>query len=156
MALKQRIEIIRSIYKHKEALPITILAGSLMAFVLFYFTYFEQIYWSMGKLYAYAQVIIQILLSALFGINIALLWFKLKFAASANSGKEIGSITIASVISIIVSGCPVCGITLAYYLGIASIFASFPLYGLELKIIGLLLLLYSTNLLAKDLYSCKI
>ncbi|MEK6916512.1 MAG: hypothetical protein AABW92_02095 [Nanoarchaeota archaeon] len=156
MKFKDRIETVKSIYKHKDSLPVTIIAGLLMASVLFYFTHFEQIYWNIGKIYAYSQVVIQILLSVLFGINIALLWYKLKFAASVNSGKEIGSTTVASVISIIVSGCPACGITIAYYLGIASIFTILPLYGLELKMIGILLILYSTNMLVEKLHACKI
>jgi len=108
----------------------------------------------MGPLYLFAQVIIQIMLALLFGVNMALLWNKLKFTHKVTN--EATSITIASVLGLLVSGCPACGITLASYLGLASVFASIPLFGLELKLIGILLLLYSTYSLSKSMYTCKL
>jgi hypothetical protein len=122
---------------------------------MFYFTYFEATFHNIGASYAYVQTFLQIALAVLFGINVAMLWHKLKFTAQF-SAKDANATTISAVFGIIVSGCPACGITIASYLGLASFFASFPLLGMELKILGVMLLLYSIDSLAKNLNACEI
>ncbi len=152
-----QLQSIKDVYSKKESFLITLFGALFLGGILFYFTSFEQIYWNIGALYAITQVVVQVLLSLLFGLNLALLWYKLRFVAeSNNTGRETTSTVIGSVISVIVSGCPACGITLASYLGLATFFTAFPLYGLELKLLGLGLLMYSTNDIAKDMYVCKI
>jgi len=151
-----QLEIIKQVYSHKKCYLITLFGTLLIGFVMFYFTHFQLLYHNIGKVYAYAQVIVQVILAILFGINLALFWHKMHFVSKVNSSKEAATTTIASILGIIISGCPVCGITLASYLGLATLFSSLPFFGIELKVIGILLLLYSTNSLAKKMYVCEV
>ncbi|MBT3407451.1 hypothetical protein HOK68_05370 [Candidatus Woesearchaeota archaeon] len=146
---------IKKAFKNVNTLLIGTFSSLVIAFIMFYFTDFELIKINLGIVYATAHMSLEILISVLFGLNIGLLWTKLKYIGGV-SKTTTGSTVIGSIMGILVSGCPVCSITLASYLGLASIIATFPLFGLELKIIGLLLLLYSTNDLSKNLYSCSI
>ena len=155
MELRQKFKNIKDVYSRPASCVLTIVASLFMGYILFSFTFYELIVGNMGKQYADIQVAAQIILSILFGVNITLLWHKLSFAKQL-SAKEYGSTATGSVLGILVSGCPVCGITVASYLGIASVFTFFPFFGLELKFIGILLLLYSINYLSKTLYTCEL
>jgi cytochrome c biogenesis protein CcdA len=153
--LNSRIQDIKIVYSNKIAYIITLVFALLMTIALFYFTHYETIVGNLGKTYANVQVFIQAIIAILFGINITLLWHKFKLAKGFDV-KANGSTALGSFFALLVSGCPACGITLASYLGLSSIFASLPWFGLEIKIIGLLLLAYSTNYLLKNINSCKI
>jgi hypothetical protein len=154
MMLKDRWDALKQVYSLHSSYSITLLSGAIMAFVLFYFTKYDLIAGNLGKVYANTQVISQIALSVLFGVNLSILWYKLKISSGVDA-KAKGTTALGSVIAIIVSGCPACGVTLAGYLGLASFFSVFPLYGLELKFVGIGLLVYSTNYLLKNLNYCK-
>ena len=155
MVVKQRLEALKQVYSLHSSYVLTILSGLLMGSVLFYFTEYDLIVGNIGKIYADIQVASQILISVLFGVNLSVLWYKLKLS-SGNDVTAKSTTALGSVMAIIVSGCPACGVTLAGYLGLASVFSAFPLYGLELKIAGLLLLLFSTNYLLVNLNKCKV
>ena len=154
MKLRNKLENIRSVFDKKESYAIAFFSCLFIGVVMFYFTYFEATFYNIGAVYAYVQTFLQIALAVLFGINIAMLWYKLKFMSEFAS-KEANSTTISAVLGVIVSGCPACGITIASYIGLASFFASFPLFGMELKIIGVILILFSINSLAKNLNACE-
>tara|TARA_Y100000310_G_C20660910_1_gene804719 strand:+ start:397 stop:852 length:456 start_codon:yes stop_codon:yes gene_type:complete len=144
---------IKILYSQKKYFIITLISAFLIGYVMFYFTHFENMKGNLGSSFAYTQLTTQIIISGLFGINMAALWYKLKLSSLV---KEKTSTSLAAVFSVIVSGCPACGITLASYLGLASFFSALPFFGLELKIVAILLLLYSTNSLIKNLNNCKI
>ncbi len=137
----RRLESLKGIYKERKYLFISTASALLFAIPLFYFTHYEEIAGNLGRVYANVQVTAQAILIILFGINIALLWHRISMASSER--KEAGSTAVGSIISILVSGCPACGITLASYLGIVSVFSVFPFFGLELKFFGIALLLFS-------------
>lgn len=155
MKFSERLEIFREVFSRKESYLIFLVPSLIFGYFMFYFTNLELIIGNMGKIYAISQIFIQIMLSLLFGLNIALLWNKLR-VSSEFSSKEAHATTFASILSILVSGCPSCGITLASYIGLASFFSAFPLEGLELKILGLILLVYSNESLVRNMYVCKI
>ena len=155
MSLENKWNNVKLAYSKKETYVVTIISSLLMAAILFYFTDIPSIVGNLGLIYAYTLIITQIILSILFGVNIGLLWFKLRLTSGFDS-KAQGTTALGSVLAIIVSGCPACGITLAGYLGIASIFSSLPLFGLELKFVGIGLLLYSSNYIVKNISSCNL
>ncbi len=152
--MQKYIDSLYLVYSKKSSWPITLGATLLIGWVFFYFTYFKLTMGNLGTAYALAQVILQVLTSLLFGVNVTALWFKLQLAGSVKK-QQSAATAFGGILSVIVSGCPACGITLASYLGIASIFTGLPLFGMELKIAGLLLILYSTVSLLKDVGSCK-
>ncbi len=61
--------------------------------------------------------------------------------------KSIFSGGLGSALALVTSSCPVCGSTLLSTLGIAGSLYSLPFQGLELKVVSLLLLLFSLYLL---------
>ncbi|HLD59750.1 MAG TPA: hypothetical protein VI912_02055 [Candidatus Bilamarchaeaceae archaeon] len=151
----QRIGNLRKVYSRPTSYLITVVASLLIGGVLFYFTDYELIVGNFNQIYANSQVIAQVILSILFGINVSILYYKLK-TVSALKPKDYGSTATGSILGIIVSGCPSCGVTLASYLGLASFFSSFPFFGLEIKILGILILIYSINNLLKNLDLCEV
>jgi hypothetical protein len=153
MDKKQIFSTFKDVYSNVGAYVATFVATGLISILMFKFTNFDSMYYGKGPIYAYSQVILQIILALLTGINVALLWHKLKFSAQFN-GKEAGATTIGSVFGVLVSGCPSCGITIASYLGLGSILTQLPFSGTELKIVGLGLLIYSINSLVKNMYLC--
>ena len=94
-------------------------------------------------------------------INIVCIWlfvgsfvYKRRFFGSSSQNNQSG--WFASITSILTSGCPSCSITLASYLGLASFFALLPYNGLELKIIGTCVLIWSVYNNIKNLTVCNI
>lgn len=146
---------IKSLYSQKDAWIVSIFSAIIIGAILFYFTNFELLSGNFGKAYAWTQVIVQVFIMGLFGINISLLYQKLKMAGSIKASEK-GTTALGGFLGVLVSGCPACGVTIASYLGLASIFTAFPSLGLTIKFIGIFLMLYSVNSLAKSLFECNI
>jgi len=121
--------------------------------VMEYFSDRALIAGNFGTTYATINLIFDI-------INIILIWlfvasFSYKRRLFGTSSKNNQSGWFWSITSVLVSGCPACSITLASYLWLASLFALLPYNGLELKILGTLVLIWSVYSNIKDLNSCK-
>ena len=152
--IKIRYTNIKSVFSKIEFLIIAFVSSTIIGGVMAYFTQFQLVAGNLGYVHAYLEVILQTLIAIFFGLNMALLIYKLKVSAGINAS-EAESVTFGAILGIIVSGCPACSITLASYLGLASLFSSLPFFGLEVKALGLLLLMYSTDSLAKNLHKCE-
>ncbi|MCH8519327.1 MAG: hypothetical protein LAT82_01065 [Nanoarchaeota archaeon] len=97
----------------------------------------------------------QILISVLFSLFVVLSVFKLYyFSNSSVTQSGIGS--FGSMLGVLVAGCPACSITIASYLGLATMISFFPYDGLELKLISIIILLIVNFYLLKNLQVCKI
>lgn len=107
-------------------------------------------FWS---LYGHINFFFDIVNVLLIAIFVASFSYKRRLFGSESKNNKSG--WIGSFTSVIVSGCPSCSITLASYLGLASFFTLLPYGGLELKIIGTLVLLWSVYTNIKDLTICK-
>lgn len=72
-------------------------------------------------------------------------------------GKDRGSWAWlgGGILSLIVTGCPACSITLASYLWLSSMIAWLPYDGLELKILAVLLMWYGVYDMWKNLDLCE-
>lgn len=129
----------------------TILIGS----IFIYFTNFELIAGNFGHTYLWWQIIMQLLITILFGLFVPISLYKfLEF--NSFSIKENISSGGGTFLGLLVAGCPACSITLASYLGLTSLITLLPWYGLELKIMAIPLLAYANISLLKDLKVCKI
>jgi hypothetical protein len=107
-----------------------------------------------GTTYATINLLFDSINILLIGLFISAFIYKRRLfgiTKDKNSSGWIGSFT-----SIIVSGCPACSITLASYLGLAGFFALLPYNGLELKIVGTGLLIWSVYTSIKNLTTCAI
>ncbi len=143
------------VYSEKKSWVISILIFALSIFIFSYFTQADVIRGNLGESYYDVTFILQIVISILFAMFISLTVHKLmKF--SSFSAKEGATSGVGFFLGVLVAGCAACSISLAGYLGLASVVAFLPWYGLELKLIALPLLLYANYVSLKDLQLCKI
>jgi hypothetical protein len=139
-----RLQTFKQVYKNKGAWIISVVGFLIIGFIITFFTDFELTLGNLRGTYTTVLVLCEIVLAVLFGINASLIYY-LVMKNQVHEWKATTSGSIGSLIGVLVAGCPACGITLASYIGLASFFAAFPLYGLELKFLGIALLLYATH-----------
>lgn len=107
-----------------------------------------------GHTYATINLIVDIISIIGIAIFVASVVYKFttfKTLTNTNHGWWIGWI-----FSAIVAGCGSCGLTLATYLGLASVLTLLPRWWLEVKIIGVIVLIRSVWKNIKDLLICKV
>ncbi|MBW2983199.1 hypothetical protein KY327_02755 [Candidatus Woesearchaeota archaeon] len=141
-------------YRETAVTVATIIAAGLLIALQFTLTDYANLAGNLGKTFANVEVGLGILLALLFGLNAGLLWYKLRLA-SAVKASETGTTLAGGFLGLLVTGCPACSITLASYLGLASILSGLPFAGLEVKAAGILILVYSTDNLLKKLTTCQ-
>ncbi len=70
-------------------------------------------------------------------------------------GRSTGGGIIGSLLSVLVTGCPACSITLASYIGLGSVLSVFPYFGYEIRVLGIAILLYATYRVYHSLETCE-
>jgi len=117
---------------------------------------FESFLKSNSTLFIILQILFSITNAVLAGLSITMIVELFKKQKSSNN-LNIAQTVLSLLISIGTSGCYICGSILVPSFGIASSFASLPFGGVEIKIITMLLLIYSINDLNNKLNgTCKI
>ena len=109
--------------------------------------------------YIITSVVLTIIISALGGINFAMMAFKIKRMKMMNSVKSNSSEMFGGVFAAFTPGCPACTAPLAVILGAVGGLSLFPMQGLELKFISVGVLILSIFWIARGLQSkscCKI
>lgn len=90
--------------------------------------------------------------SVLGGINVALVVFKMRRSRMMNHASNTGAV-LGGALSAFTPGCPACTAPLAVILGAVGGMAIFPMQGLELKLVSLAVLLFSTYWITRSLQS---
>jgi len=140
----------------KPSSVISVVISILSISILFYnFQNSELIIWNMGYTFYITELILDIAIAILFGLFIWSTVYKI-FYFSTPTKKTIWLWSIASFFGILVSGCPACSITLASYLGLASILSVLPYHWIELKVLSFIMLLYVVYDTLKTLEVCDI
>ncbi|QLH07851.1 hypothetical protein C5F50_01285 [Nitrosopumilus ureiphilus] len=109
--------------------------------------------------YIITSVGLTIIISALAGINFAVMAFKIKRMKMMNSIKGNSSAVLGGAFAAFTPGCPACTAPLAVILGTIGGLSLFPMQGLELKFISVGVLIFSIYWIARGLQSkscCKI
>lgn len=109
--------------------------------------------------YIITTVALTIIISALAGINFALMAFKMKRMKMMNSVKGNSSAVLGGAFAAFTPGCPACTAPLAVILGAVGGLSLFPMQGLELKFISVGVLIFSIFWITRGLQSkscCKI
>jgi len=148
MNLKQKLNNISRCFSSITSWVIFTVTTLILAYTFLKYTNFTLIRGNLGEAYAFGTILSETVISILFGLNITLLYSKLLTAHKVNK-KEFGGTTLGSILGLLVIGCPLCNITLASFLGLGAFVTVLPLFGMELKILGIAMLLYSTNSLSK-------
>ena len=118
----------------------------------YFFLNVELIKWNLGINFLRAEITLTAISAILFGIFLASIMYKIKHF----SPKAWAEWAIWGAFVMIVSGCPTCSITLAYYIGLAWLIWSLPYHWLELKILWIFLIAYAIYDTLKHLHVCKI
>ncbi|KAF6246780.1 hypothetical protein C6990_06620 [Nitrosopumilus sp. b3] len=109
--------------------------------------------------YIITTITLTVIISALAGINFALMAFKIKRMKMMNSIKGNSSAVLGGAFAAFTPGCPACTAPLAVILGAVGGLSLFPMQGLELKFISVGVLIFSIFWITRDLQSkscCKI
>ena len=109
--------------------------------------------------YIITSITLTITVSALAGINFALMAFKIKRMKMMNSVKSNSSAVLGGAFAAFTPGCPACTAPLAVILGAVGGLSLFPMQGLELKFISVGVLVFSIWWITRGLQSkscCKI
>ncbi len=135
------------------AIIIGLSIGIILTWITYYFSNFLMTQWNFWKLYAYSVIIfdiINILLTTIF--MTATTRRRLHFGKkNINNSRWF----IGSFFTTLISWCPSCSITLATYLGLSSIITILPRWGIELKILWTIILIYACYDTLKNMTSCK-
>lgn len=143
------IKIIWQILSIRKYAIIALLSSILFISAIAYFTNFEIMLGNLGIAHTITYSLLNGLVALLFGIYLALLTYSLQIKKSF-SLKKSGTGAVGTGSSVLVTGCVSCSVTLASYLGLASVLTALPFYGLEFNAAGVLLLSYSVKKLSDD------
>ncbi len=113
----------------------------------------------MAPWYIATSIGLTIAISALAGINFAMMAFKIKRVKMMNSVKSNSSAVLGGAFAAFTPGCPACTAPLAVILGAVGGLSLFPMQGLELKFISVGVLIFSIYWITRGLQSkscCKI
>lgn len=96
-----------------------------------------------------------IAISALFGIYVSLVVFKINMVRAVAGGSLFG--VVGGAVGALGVGCPTCGALLFSLVGAPLALTFFPFRGLELRVLGILLLMLSIYFVGKSIRGeCKI
>lgn len=105
-------------------------------------------------LYFWPYVILTAATGFAFGLNLALLAWRIRMFGFPRLRRGIAGQApagIGSLIAFAASACPVCGSTLLAAIGVTGGLAAFPFAGLELKLLAFALIVFSFMVLVRDL-----
>jgi len=157
-----RLKKIKDLLKQKSYFKIFLMTFIfyliLSGYLIYYFFNGFYLFFNYSiKYYPWLNILFTLILALLFGINLALIIFRFKEVRKYNN--ESGTGIFTSVLSLFSAGCPVCSFTILSFLipGISVTFslAILPFKGLEIQLLGILLLIISIFILTKE-NVCKI
>lgn len=152
--MKKILRNIQLVIKNKKYFLIFLVATAIFLIVGFLTLNYEHSIGNIWKSITYREISLHILLSILFGLFLSGQIYKIyTMWTKKNQGKSRG--ILWWVLGILITGCPSCSIGIASYLGLSSILSFLPRYGLELKIVAVLLLVWANYSMYKDLLVCK-
>ena len=110
---------------------------------------------NLGLSYYYINLISQFLISILFSSFLTFFIYKY-FKFSTFDVKNSSTSFIGTFFGILVAGCPACSLTVASYIGLASLVSFLPFFGLELKLISIIMLIYANYSTINSLNTCQL
>ena len=162
--LVSKLELISNVLKIKRYATVGILSGLGLG-IIYYFltmsmlpTHFD-VAMELSTSYIVSSIILTVVISALAGINFAMMAYKIQRMRMMNSVKSNSSAVLGGAFAAFTPGCPACTAPLAVILGAIGGLSLFPMQGLELKFISVGVLIFSIYWIARGLQSrscCKI
>ena len=162
--LVSKLQIILNVLSTKRYATIAIISGLGLGIIYYFLTmsllpiHFDVVK-DLYPNYIVTSIGLTVIISALGGINFAMMAFKIKRMKMMNSVKSNSSAMFGGVFAAFTPGCPACTAPLAVILGAVGGLSLFPMQGLELKFISVGVLILSIFWIARGLQSkscCKI
>lgn len=159
-----KLQLISNVLTMKRYATIAITSALGLGIIYYYLTmsmlpsYFG-IEIELAPTYIFTSIGLTVAVSALAGINFALMAFKIKRMKMMNSVKSNSSAVLGGAFAAFTPGCPACTAPLAVILGAIGGLSLFPMQGLELKFISVGVLIFSIYWITRGLQSkscCKI
>ena len=129
-----------------------ILGSAIIALPSYYFIEKDLIVWNLWYHFYLLELILTIFIAIFFWLFIWSTLYKVKFFQIKKSWLWF----FWWFIWVLVSWCPACSITFASYLWLWTIVSILPFYGIELKILSLVILFYVIYSTLKTLEICSI
>ena len=162
--LVSKLELISNVLKIRRYATIGIVSGVGLG-IIYYFltmsmlpTHFDAAM-EISPSYIMTSIVLTVVISALAGINFAMMAYKIQRMRMMNSVKSNSSAVLGGAFAAFTPGCPACTAPLAVILGAIGGLSLFPMQGLELKFISVGVLIFSIYWIARGLQSkscCKI
>ena len=162
--LVSKLELISNVLKIKRYAAVGILSGLGLGIIYYFLTmsmlpnHFD-VAMELSTSYIVSSIILTVVISALAGINFAMMAYKIQRMRMMNSVKSNSSAVLGGAFAAFTPGCPACTAPLAVILGAIGGLSLFPMQGLELKFISVGVLIFSIYWIARGLQSrscCKI
>ncbi len=159
-----KLQLISNVLTTKRYASIAIISGTGLG-IIYYFLTMSMFAEHLGTTieimpyYIITSLGLTITISALAGINFAMMAFKIKRMKMMNSVKTNSSAVLGGAFAAFTPGCPACTAPLAVILGAVGGLSLFPMQGLELKFISVGVLVFSIWWISRGLQSkscCKI
>jgi hypothetical protein len=162
--LVSKLELIRNVLGMKRYASIAIVSGTGLGFIYYFLTMsmlpsHYDVAIDIAGSYIVISIGLTVVISALAGINFAMMAFKMKRMKMMNSVKTNSSAVLGGAFAAFTPGCPACTAPLAVILGAIGGLSLFPMQGLELKFVSVGVLIFSIYWIARGLQSkscCKI
>ncbi|MCE2505684.1 MAG: hypothetical protein J4F36_04290 [Nitrosopumilaceae archaeon] len=162
--LVSKLQLIQNVLSMRKYATIAIISGIGLG-IIYYFltmsmlpTHFDVAI-ELSPSYIATSIGLTVVISALAGINFAIMAFKMKRVKMMNSVKSNSSAVLGGVFAAFTPGCPACTAPLAVILGAIGGLSLFPMQGLELKFVSVAVLIFSIYWIVRGLQSkscCKI
>ncbi len=155
ISMKQYLENFKLVLTNYNYLLLFFLIFFLMYFLFELLTDDALIKGNMGLSYFYVNYILQILISLLFSLYFTFFMYKYLMFSSFDK-KQSATSFVGTFFGVLVGGCAACSLTVASYLGLGAVISFLPYYGIELKVIGFLMLVYANIFGIRDLQVCRV
>jgi len=162
--LASKLQLISNVLTTKRYASIAIISGFGLGIIYYFLTMSMfpvhlSTTMTIMPFYIITSVGLTITISALAGINFAMIAFKMKRMKMMSSVKSNSSTVLGGAFAAFTPGCPACTAPLAVILGAVGGLSLFPMQGLELKFISVGVLVFSIWWIVRGLQSkscCKI
>ncbi len=152
------MHILRTNFLRFLSRPLSLILWLVVSSLLFLFGRnlydFALIAWNAWQIYALVEKILFGMFVVLFGLFISLTWYKFSLFGSSSPSKTSSMWWFGWILSILVTWCSSCSITLASYIWLSSLLSFLPFGGIEVNIIWVWLLVYSCIRSTKNLFVC--
>jgi len=151
-----KLELISNVLKIKRYATIAVVSAIGLG-IIYYFltmsmlpTHFDVAI-ELSPSYIVTSIALTVSISALAGINFAMMAYKIKRMKMMNSVKSNSSAVLGGAFAAFTPGCPACTAPLAVILGAIGGLSLFPMQGLELKFISIGVLIFSVYWITRGL-----